>query len=460
MATSPLTRSASAVLARPAADSTRRRWARRHGARTVAVAGIVLLAACSDEPSPTDPSMIDPGTPSANRTPTGAEVERPHEAAFREISEQVKGFGGYFYDDEGNLVAYLQDGAEEDRARELLERILKERELGRRERSTGKIVFRKGEYSFTELADWRDRGTQPVLEVKGVEWADLDEAQNRFIVGVSTDAGRQEATKVLQSQDIPLKAVAFEESGRIVDLLTLRQYSRPIEGGFQIQRKGGGTCTLGFNLIRNGYRAFMTNSHCTATQLSTSFSVFHQNSNAIASHRAGVEIFDPSGWSCGFLWLNKCRWSDAAVVYKYGDVSANHGKIARTTSWAYGAGNSGSITVNPNNPRMTIIGEHSFPTGGEMMDKMGRTTGWTYGFVKKTCVDVNKQGGWRAICQDWIENMHSGGGDSGSPVFRWYGNTVRLAGILWGGTTQGGKQYTLYSAMWNIRADISGLSTF
>jgi hypothetical protein len=99
-----------------------------------------------------------------------------------------------------------------------------------------------------------------------------------------------------------------------------------------------------------------------------------------------------------------------------------------------------------------------------MFDKMGRTTGWTYGFVKKTCVDMNKTsyagpGIGRILCNDW-SSYHSNNGDSGSPVFRWYGSTVRLAGLHWGGITSGGTRYAIMSAMWNIEADLGALSTF
>jgi hypothetical protein len=113
---------------------------------------------------------------------------------------------------------------------------------------------------------------------------------------------------------------------------------------------------------------------------------------------------------------------------------------------------------------MTITSEYAFPTGGEMFDKVGRTTGWTYGFVKKTCVDMNRPdysgGGFgRILCQDWTSYKRAGG-DSGSPVFRWYGNTVRLAGIHWGGITEGGVTYGVMSAMWNIEKDLGALGTF
>ncbi|MQA92447.1 MAG: hypothetical protein GEU90_19840 [Gemmatimonas sp.] len=284
--------------------------------------------------------------------------------------------------------------------------------------------------------------------------------QNRFVVGIATSSARESVLKALAEQDIPAEAVAFEETSRIVDDKTLRDYSRPIEGGYQIQRSGGWTCTLGFNAYHGGYASFVTNSHCTSSVWGLNFTPLYQN--AVSGGKlVGTEVKDPAPFSCGFFGIFKCRWSDAAVIRKSAGVSWNYGKIARTTSWG-SPGNNGSITINASNPRMTIIGEYSFPTGGEMFDKMGRTTGWTYGFVKKTCVDMSKPSYnalGRIICQDWA-NYNRAGGDSGSPVFRWYGNTVRLAGVHWGGITQSGTTYGILSAMWNIEKDLGGLSTF
>lgn len=165
----------------------------------------------------------------------------------------------------------------------------------------------------------------------------------------------------------------------------------------------------------------------------------------------GHQIDDDAGWWCGPSW---CRWSDATMVEAAGGRPRNY-KIARTNSYAYGAGNSGSITVNSSNPRMTVTGEYSFPTGGEMFDKMGATTGWTWGNVAKTCVDHNRYGGWKAICQDWVKDMHADFGDAGAPVFRWYGSTVMLAGILWGKAYGSGEEYAVIGAMWNIKQDHS-----
>lgn len=426
--------------------------------------GILIFGGCQDE-------MLVPSQPGADDETPGLtdpslfsfrEEVRAHEAAFHLISQEVKGFGGYYYDEEGNLVAYLTGDADEGSARRVLEQVLLKRDLAERERRGG-IVIRKAEFAFTDLAAWRDRATDAVLEVPGVEWTDLDEAQNRFVVGISTPAARDGTVKVLAEHRVPEHAVLFEETGRIEEDLSLKDYKRPIEGGFQIQRGDGGTCTLGFNAYRAGKPVFLTNSHCTASVWANNGTAIYQNDTAPSSNLIGYEAHDPAPWKCGIFGIYRCRWSDAAVISRNSGVSWDFGRIARTTFWGT-PGNTGSLTVSGTSPHLTIIGEYSFPTGGEMFDKVGRTTGWTYGFVKKTCVDMNKPsytggGVGRILCQDWT-NYKSDSGDSGSPVFRWYGNTVRLAGIHWGGITQGGTRYAILSAMWNIEKDLGALSTF
>jgi len=110
---------------------------------------------------------------------------------------------------------------------------------------------------------------------------------------------------------------------------------------------------------------------------------------------------------------------------------------------------------------MRIANTVSFPIGGEMVDKMGQTTGWTYGFVNRTCMTANVSTEWtvdgrpiRFQCQDRA-NYFGDSGDSGSPVFVWYGNTVHLMGIHWGGSSS----HSMFSALWNIQADLGNITT-
>jgi hypothetical protein len=111
------------------------------------------------------------------------------------------------------------------------------------------------------------------------------------------------------------------------------------------------------------------------------------------------------------------------------------------------------------------VSETPFPTVGMILDKVGRTTGWTFGRVSASCVNVNVLNtNITMLCQDIVDrtsgtNMITDLGDSGSPVFRWSGgNTVSLAGVLWGGN-QTGTQW-VFSAMSNIESELGALLTF
>ena len=96
---------------------------------------------------------------------------------------------------------------------------------------------------------------------------------------------------------------------------------------------------------------------------------------------------------------------------------------------------------------------------GQTVNKIGRTTGWTFGKVTNTCVTVNVSGSnITQICQSLV-TAGVGAGDSGSPVFNWSGtgNTVRLAGILWGGS---GNNLFVFSPMSGIEKELGALTTF
>lgn len=52
----------------------------------------------------------------------------------------------------------------------------------------------------------------------------------------------------------------------------------------------------------------------------------------------------------------------------------------------------------------------------------------------------------------------SDNGDSGSPVFRWLGDDVELAGILWGGTDDG--TLFAFSPLDQVEEELGALTTF
>jgi hypothetical protein len=420
---------------------------------------VAVLAAC-DQRNPVEPGIAEvPSTSEAARSPAPLQVY-PHEAEFYRLSQEIDGYGGHFFDEQGNLVVHLIDPAQEGQARQFLEPLFDTRVLSAREATLatrGTIVVRPADFTFPQLALWRDQATDEVLGKEGVELIDLDEVQNRVIIGVSTPRARMEAVQTLSRHAIPADAILYVDAEPAVFDQSLQQHFRPLRGGFQIQNDYGGDCTLGFNAIRNGQPVFLTNSHCTRIIWGPDMTIFYQPSISNAN-LIGFEILDPAPFGCGFLNLSKCRRSDAAIVQRFGGVTGDFGYIARTTGWAFGLGKSGSLTVDLNNPRMRIEGELPQPRVGQVLDKIGRTTGWTYGIVDQTCVNLATQRGI-ILCQDFTREMHSGQGDSGSPMFVWGGSTVRLAGLHWGRASPGGRSVAIMSSMANIRADLGAFST-
>lgn len=249
---------------------------------------------------------------------------------------------------------------------------------------------------------------------------------------------------------MPLEAVIVSEVEPVQPMVTLRDKVRPTAGGLQIAFSIY-LCTLGFNNYRNSTLGFATNSHCTEVQGGVEGTDYGQPSLA---YPIGVEYADPQYWTGGGCPSGRrCRWSDSALAYYDASVSVDFGKIARTTYWGR---SSGSITIDDNNPRMTIIDEEPWPLQGEMLDKIGRTTGWTYGWVQQTCVHTNvAYSDITLLCQEWVD-AGVGSGDSGSPVFLWQDDQVTLYGLLWGGTSNN----FVFSAMANIEYELGELITY
>jgi hypothetical protein len=117
------------------------------------------------------------------------------------------------------------------------------------------------------------------------------------------------------------------------------------------------------------------------------------------------------------------------------------------------------LTLDGNRFRITSKG---VATLAEIVNKVGRTTGWTSGEVSKKCVNTGVSGtNIVQLCQDWVRAA-SGGGDSGSPVFKIIvngGNDVQLRGMLWGGGTEkNGTQVFVYSPIANIEEELGPIS--
>jgi hypothetical protein len=399
------------------------------------------------------------------------------EREFAELALEIPGFGGYHYDASGNLVVTMAlesrlASAARSRFEEKLARF-RERlpRVHRPLRGGGKLRVRQAQFTFPQLAGWRDEVVTSVLGTPGVIFVDLDEAANRVVVGIDRTrfaAVRGEAASTLARGHVPPAALAFVETSPVVPEqggTTVDDPRRPLMGGLAMDFSINGAyidgCTIGFIAEQNGRRGFITNSHCSYREWGTENTEYHQ-STFDGGSSVGFEYKDSNGSSCGLFSSRNCRKSDATFATVH--VGAELGYIAHTT-YVGGPGRHavGSKELYSGNQQV-IVSKATSTTQGEIVDKVGRTTGWTTGSVERSCVEVTVSSTKVLRCQHYA-SYGSGSGDSGSPVFttEWryvYINPhrVSLRGVHTGSTQDG--VYAVFSPITGIEADLGPLTVF
>lgn len=432
-----------------------------------------LISSCSDAYKPEDKGGA------LGKVQPGGEVLTLDEQ-FSQVTRELPGFGGVFYDKVGDLNVYMTQGAleaqaietqQEDVAKALVSvfgvdilsrgKASRAGVVGVQALPKAEVKILEGRFDFLELAAWYAKANS-VLSLPGVVLTDIDEARNRLTIGVEDATVRRSVEKELSKRGIPRSAVAVEVTEPFRPLLTLQDRNRSAKGGTQIQNSSNwGICTLGFNVFRGAERGFITNSHCTRTQGGTEGTVFYQ-ANTNPSDRVGVERRDPAYFTGGACPTGyRCRYSDTTFVRYDAAVSGYMKAIARVTgSGRTGSATAGSLTIDLNLHRYVIAKEVSNPIWGQRLDKIGRTTGHTYGTVNSTCINTRvAHTDIVLLCQSSVGNAYSNGGDSGSPVFSWRSSgQVDLYGILWGS----GSGSFVFSPMSNIEraSEMGPLTTF
>jgi hypothetical protein len=461
------------------------RTSKRTAALIIAV--VTLAGACTDSMGPTRAPAAEVR---ATATPAQLAVSdgRGLDAEFTRLARQIPGFGGMYYDKSGTLNVYMvtprngaaalrrEDVATQLRAyggRAVQSHLMRGNALGAQSAATASIVVQQGAYDYLQLRAWKDRLTS-IFKVHGVVYLDIDESANRLHVAVTPGASQQQVQKQLVLAGVPQAAVLITRMSPIKPVATLQDRLRPVPGGAQItfplpSMPGFiGVCTAGFNAripSSPGNTFFVTASHCSEVQGGAEGTPYFQplpvSGNATAN-RVAVEFRDPRYGNPGGLCYTgfRCRLSDALLARYSSPSLADAGKIARTT---FELQRIGSLIIDPQHPRWTVIDELPFPFEGDIADKVGRTSGWTSGPVVATCVDVQEaETDIVEICQDIVE-AGVRPGDSGSSVFERVSSTssdVLLTGALWGGgTLDNGAPVFVFSAMENIEFELGPLST-
>lgn len=317
---------------------------------------------------------------------------------------------------------------------------------------TARVVPPGISHAPEQVQGWFELMAVEGLALPGTVMADYDEQANRVVIGVEHAAARANVRSLAARLGVPAAAIEVREMAPIGYAATLRDRIDPRVGGIQIHF-GNFLCTLGFNAADGSENSFITNSHCTNRQGGVESTTYFQPLSTVDGVSIATEVEDPvyqrniAGCPRG----KQCRRSDASRARYNTGINFDLGRIAQTSA--------------PNNGSLTITGFLDFTgedlrtqfTIGETINKIGRTTGWTQGAVSATCATVNVSGTkFSQICQTLVERNGTivGGGDSGSPVFTTNG---RLAGILWGGSSDG--TLFVFSPLANVEQELGALGT-
>jgi hypothetical protein len=408
-----------------------------------AVLALLATAACESSDVPVGP---EPGDAVANRAAPQGAIHTPDDEFARASRAEVPGFAGFYLREDGTPVVRLVDPSQRGAAQRYLAQELVRARRGRHADAPSQPVFLDAAYDFAQLKDWAEALTRLISTRDDVFLVDVDEVENRVMLGVAdataTGAVRAEAARL----GIPAAAVHVQTQPRPQMRASLRDRQTTLKGGIQIAFSQY-YCTLGFPATRvsTGASIFVTNAHCTGTQYASDGIAIHQNVVA-SGNQIGNEVADRALYAC-VSGVASCRRADAAYISNNGTRAVGRGLIART-AWATGRNAGTTITGD-----FRIVGRYTgtLPVG-TVLDKTGRTSGSTYGNVTNSCVTIGE-----LRCQD-ISKVWSEGGDSGSPVYVWLSNSdVQLHGVMWGGP---GTDYsTTYSSrLAGIEADLGALS--
>lgn len=443
--------------------------------RLLALLLAVAVAGCQRDADPVGPEAAGL---SPSLSASLSEVSQDPTPDPLAVAQVVPGFGGYYLD-AGVPTVNLTDPAQRPAAEQALAAFLSSRGF-----SAADLRVRQVRYDYLTLDGWYRQAWPAALAVSGAVFSDLDERANRLRFGGSDLTAVLGIRSALSTLGIPSGALSVEIASPIVQLASLRDQVRPVQGGLQLNfldvagvRTVSYLCTLGFNALFDGRSSFITNSHCTNVQGGSETPtdyyqpVMDPDADRFVNRELyiGTEVHDPHYWvsaDCpvpGFT----CRYSDAARAEYAEGIEFRLGHIARparmNTASVHGDNDASVLEIDGRKSSFTIVAKQMRSVMGEQAHKVGRTSGWTAGEVIGTCINTIVLGTVPPIiqlCQTRV-GAYADGGDSGSPTFRPQSlgsGRATLLGILWGGAVD--RTSFTFSPMFNIERELGELKVY
>ncbi len=409
---------------------------------------------------------------------------RDSESHMHELNDLFPDFGGVFLDEDGRYNVLLTNMTDKERLKASIS--LSDKAKMRPEGTNREVIVRQAEYRFRELALWRELATAFLLSGNQFHYVlstHVHEAENRVAIGIDANYWSEQNLKdvagfMTATLEIPQKAIIFEKEYMEAEeeddmFIALNgdtfERQRPILGGLRI-RYASSNCSMGFLGVFDGEEVFVTNGHCTKNAHGRSSTMYYQGERDEPNDVVGMEIADGPQSLDMCVTPNSdcwpCRWSDSAIVAIREDVEHARGYIAKTDRKSDEWMVEGSRQIDEKHPVFTIVDLQDDILTGMTLHKVGGNSGWTSGDVIRTCVDSRRTRHEIILqCQYRARYASSGGGTSGSPVFKravgeyeGIDNPVTLVGIHWASSNRDrANGYTVFSPVDGILNDFEGL---
>lgn len=416
----------------------------------------------ADAPSFEIADVAEPVTSMTVRTLMGPDKR------FNEISEGVPEFGGYWMDEQGNMVVALTDLSKRTAVANLTSTELRDKIRG----TSGTIRYVEVSRPFRQLLGWRERILGRLVARGDVTLLDIDQTINKLFIGVETKAAISGVRNLADTLRIPADAISVAVMARAQPDIgisddnamphnhMLGDHFPQTLGGIRVRLSTAWNlpCSLGLGVEIGSNQRYITSSHCSDFATLETDLALHQPSSS-ASDRIGYEVEDPES-TC--LWESPhnddntlCRWADVAL---YSDDAPGNSRFKR--GWAATTeGTTGTAARRHNHANgdsVYTMNSEGGEVSGQFVIKVGARTGRKHGRLRRDCVDIL---GWVETytlrCQN-LADYERANGDSGGPVFSSDG---AFFGIHTGTTVFEGNNRAVYSPIANIEADLGSLNT-